>query len=119
MATYYAWSPIATGRDEKTWQMQYKKPGESVSASSLNVSETQFQQLVDSGAVRTAKYPDIPEEWEGSVLDWLRAQADEADTEEESLMVMTGGTTFGPNPIDLLTEGGSVEKPQAKRGQGN
>jgi hypothetical protein len=49
----YAWSPIV--RDEG----KPVKVGDSVSASDLGIEDEDFQALVDAGAVRKVKYPDI------------------------------------------------------------
>lgn len=52
--TYYAWSPIRTGKGSVV------KVGESVNAKKLEVSDEDFEGLVESGAVRKRKYP-VPE----------------------------------------------------------
>lgn len=57
MATYYAWSPIRHGAADGT--VTQIKVGEEVSAKDLGVSDEEFQEYIDSGAVRTKKYPDI------------------------------------------------------------
>lgn len=56
--TYYAWSPINNGG-------KMVKVGEKVSAGSLKIDEDDFNDLVESGAVRTKEYP-VPEEAQGT-----------------------------------------------------
>jgi hypothetical protein len=56
---YYAWSEIKAG--EKS-----AKVGDTVSASSLGLTEEQFDELVESEAVREEKYPEGMEDFPGS-----------------------------------------------------
>ncbi len=61
--TYYAWSRILYGEEKNDDGSKkndlYASPGDEVSASSLNISDEQFEELVAGGAVR--KYPFPPE----------------------------------------------------------
>jgi len=57
--TYYAWSPIANGVDEKG-KTEYIKLGDKVSAADLESddAEEEFQYLIDAKAVREQPYPE-------------------------------------------------------------
>jgi hypothetical protein len=51
------------------------KPGETVTQDSLGLNDEQFRQLVESGAVRTLEYPDMPDTYQDSPVNYLREQA--------------------------------------------
>lgn len=53
--TYYAWSQFRITKDDKRVVI---KEGEEVTASKLDVSDDEFQGLVENGSVRTTEYPD-------------------------------------------------------------
>jgi hypothetical protein len=53
---YYAWTRIPVSRNEWGQLEKEIQPGDKVSASDLNVSDEEFQELVDIGAVRTDEY---------------------------------------------------------------
>lgn len=59
--TYYAWSRILYDierNDDNTKKSDvYASPGDEVSASSLKLSDEQFQELIDGGAVRNYPFP--------------------------------------------------------------
>lgn len=62
-STYYAWSEIQYGAevDKETKGILSIKSipvGEQVDAGKLDLTEDQFQELVDSGAVRTMEFPE-------------------------------------------------------------
>ena len=71
----YTWSTIRVGGDSIP-------PGEDVTASKLGLTLDQFQQLIDSGAVRDKKYP-VPLGYQGSVNDYIKEQLAAAVAEEE------------------------------------
>jgi hypothetical protein len=81
MAALYAWSPIQAG-DKSA------KFGEEVSASGLGISKEDFASLVESGAVRSKKPPKLPDDWQGSVIDFIRKEAREAfeGTDDEAAL---------------------------------
>lgn len=54
--TYYAWTRIPVIRNEWGQLEKEIQPGEKVSASDLDVSDKEFQELIDIGAVRTDEY---------------------------------------------------------------
>jgi hypothetical protein len=116
MATFYAWGPIVTKRNEDmSWDTI--EAGKKVTPGDLGYKDEKdrrWLQLVESGAVREAKYPDIPADWDGSVIDYLIAQAEEEGAEAFLLSRGTAGSTFAPPTEDVLL--GGVEKPDtAKR----
>jgi len=82
MADLVAWSPIKVGTSgEKpgdTGTTEVIKPGETVTQDSLGLSDDQFKQLVESGAVRTLEYPDMPDTYQDSPVNYLREQARKA-----------------------------------------
>lgn len=53
---YYAWSPIR-GAVHSDGSRIDVKVGDEVSASDLDMSDEDFQYLIDTGAVRTSEYP--------------------------------------------------------------
>lgn len=59
--TYYAWSrilyDIERNDDNSKKSDVYANPGDEVSASSLGISDEQFQELIDGGAVRNYPFP--------------------------------------------------------------
>jgi hypothetical protein len=56
---YYAWSNIQAGEKSAA-------PGDTVSASTLGLSEEEFEELVEAEAVREDKYPEGMEDFAGS-----------------------------------------------------
>lgn len=72
--TQYAWSPIQAG-DKSA------KFGDQVTAEKLGISKEDFEALVDSKAVRPVKPPQLPEGYQGSVIDFYREKAKEAALE--------------------------------------
>jgi hypothetical protein len=76
--TYYAWAPILfdAERDDKGNILKQKsmKFGEEVSAGNLGLEEEQFQELVDSGAVRDYAPPEMPEGYSKSPRDFMMEQ---------------------------------------------
>lgn len=74
MATYYAWSPIRGGTLEKPVAIER---GAKVSQSDLGVGDADWAALIESGAVRDKAFP-APDDYEGSVIDFLRDQLAEA-----------------------------------------
>jgi|SRR5215831_35081 len=57
MASYNAWSPIVTGELDDRGQPVTIKLGESVSASDLDMTDEEFQTLIDNKVVREQPYP--------------------------------------------------------------
>lgn len=78
---YYAWSPILYARDEKTGRDVSLKLGETVTKEKLGVSNEDWDALAEAGAIRENKPPNMPPEFQGSIVDYLRQQAREAALE--------------------------------------
>ena len=79
MARLVAWAPIKSGKNNGTdkepdMQTISVNPGESVSQDALGVDDDGWKQLVESGAVRTMAYPDMPETYQNSPVEYLRDQ---------------------------------------------
>jgi hypothetical protein len=111
MPRYYAWSRILLEpeRDPNdrnvVLKQRYVMPGEQVDAAKLGLTESQFQELVDSSAVREMRYPDIPKGYTGSPIDWFREQAKQAAQYGEASIAML--TTLAP--LDPAFDFDSVE----------
>lgn len=73
---YYAWSPIKFRNRSK--EVDNASVGEEVSAGSLNISDEEFSQLIESRSVRNRPYPNIPPTFTGSPRDWELIQASKA-----------------------------------------
>lgn len=101
MADLVAWAPIKSGKNkgsEKEPDMETinVKPGDSVSQDALGVDDEGWKQLLESGAVRKMTYPDMPETFQGSPVDYLREKARKAaegvltdvETSEENIAMI-------------------------------
>lgn len=81
MADLVAWSAIRLGepnnnpQNAASGETKVIKPGETVTQESLGLNDEQFRQLVESGAVRPLEYPDMPETYQDSPVNYLREQA--------------------------------------------
>jgi len=75
--TYYAWSEIQVGTpaDESEEKVKKVKQGETVSASSLGIPDEEFESLVESGAIKTEEYPELPEGYTGSPAQYAQEKA--------------------------------------------
>lgn len=94
----YAWTPILAG--DKSAAM-----GDKVSKNSLGVDDANFNAMVEAGSIRAYPVPDMPEGYQGSVVDHLRDEirrAEEASTEIASFNL--GGSYFGPTPEEVLMD---------------
>ena len=80
MPTYFAWTPILVGKkgettgDKTAIEAKTVKVGEQVSASSLGVSDDDFEEMVNSGAVREYEYPDLPKGYPDSPINFMKDQ---------------------------------------------
>lgn len=91
--TMYAWSPIQGSKGDK----QFEVPaGEAVNADKLGLSKEQFQQLVDAGSVRPVKFPDLPEGYRDSPVNYLREQAIEAAGEGDEAVLAVAASNLEP-----------------------
>lgn len=78
MPTWYAWSPINSAEAKEDGKTVTVKPGDTVTADKLFLDDAQWKQLVESGAVRTMAYPDMPDTWQGSPVDFYLSEAKKA-----------------------------------------
>jgi hypothetical protein len=98
MADLVAWSPITNGKntgteDDPKMETTTIEPGESVTQAALGLDDDGWQQLLDSRAVRKMDYPDMPETFQGSPVEFMRHQASlaasdalaEVETSEENI----------------------------------
>jgi hypothetical protein len=76
----YAWSDIRTTDDKGATKLI--KFGEAVTAAGLGVDKENFEALIESGAVRNVKPPDLAKEgFSGSVVEFYQNKAREAAEE--------------------------------------
>src|SRR4051812_40837276 len=71
---YYAWSNFQT-TDQNGRTSITTRPGDEVTASKLGLTDEQFQELIDSASVRKQPFPDLPETFTGSPIEYLKQQA--------------------------------------------
>lgn len=82
MATYYAWSNFPVERNEYGQTTKSIKAGEKISQSDLNVSDEEWEGLIEAGAVREEEYPDAgPTE---SPAEYAAAHPEEEEEEAQS-----------------------------------
>lgn len=104
--TYYAWTRILHGAERDDQQNITKQlflnPGDTVTRDQIGDDEASWREKVEGGAVRTMPYPDMPPEFQGSPIEFLRQKASEAEN-----LAVTGlsGSYFGPSEETLLTQG--------------
>ena len=80
---FYAWSNIHTGELNDANQPIVIPRGDEVSQADLNVSDADWNELRANGVVRKQAYPDVPGNYSGSPLDYLREEAAKAATLQE------------------------------------
>jgi hypothetical protein len=102
MATQYAWSEIRVGEAKHDQTVPGKttviKFGDTVTADKVGGEEA-LQQMVEAGSVRDTKPPDMPDSFQGSPIDFVRAKREE---EDEELLMTTGGSIFAPSETEVL-----------------
>lgn len=135
MADLVAWSTIKLGekntdsKADPSDLTQVIKPGETVSQDSLGLDDEQFKQLLESGAVRALDYPDMPDTYQDSPVNYLREQAriaaegalSDAQASEENINAILAanaaatGTALQGNelPDDVLEEMEEQKKDQS------
>jgi hypothetical protein len=103
---YYAWTDImgASEPDSKGNRLPVVvvKRGSTVSAKKLNISDEDFNQLIESGSVRTTAFPDLPEGFTGSPVDHWREQlrqASEGINNEAAMSLLSSGTIVDPDEL--------------------
>lgn len=78
MPTLYAWSPIRYGDQggkDGPGATETLNVGDEVTKSALGLDDSQWDQLLRSGAVRLSKPPEMPTEYMGSPIDFLKEEA--------------------------------------------
>jgi hypothetical protein len=83
MATYYAWTRFEAERNDWGVATKIINPGDAVTASDLGVNKEEFDEYIDSGAVRTDKYPDMGN-FDGSPTEFARRELARAARGDES-----------------------------------
>ena len=114
---WYAWSPIQHTEVEGdtsgavTPTSDVVQPGSVVSADSLGVSDADWAALVEAGSVRSYPFPDMPAEFTGSPIDFLRQQMRRVEEEPEALaetelvaVGMAAGSHFSPPLEETLAD---------------
>lgn len=100
MAKHYSWSNITHG--------QGAKPGDEVDAKKLDLTDDQFNQLVEARAVRTEKFPELPENYQRSPKEFYRAKAAAEENTDAIFGLMTDDAdVYLPTPAGL--EPGNVK----------
>lgn len=100
---WYSWSNIRYGADRDTTDPNIitayheVKPGEVVSAKKLDLTDEQFKELIESGAVRSSPYPNVPATWTGSPVEWFREQARRAASGVYDNAALSDAATFDAN----------------------
>lgn len=93
---YYAWASIRHGveRDKADntviTAVKEVKPGDTVTAAQLGISNDEFQYLIDSGAVREQKYPEDLRLGETPRLRAIRIAKELMDDAVEGALAKTG-----------------------------
>lgn len=95
MAKFYAWSRIHHDKG-------VTKHGEEVDAGKLGLDTDQFNQLVEARAVRSDKFPDLPENYQRSPKEFYRAKAAAEDDTDGIFGLMTDDAdVILPTPAGL------------------
>lgn len=103
----YAWSPILAG--EKSAAM-----GDKVTKASLGVEDADFNAMVEAGSIRSYPVPDLPENFQGSVVDHLRDEIRQAtDMSTEIASFNLGGSYFGPTAEEVLLDPDALSAAEA------
>lgn len=74
--SWYAWSEIRGGDADGNVAILHF--GEAVTADKAMVDEAGFAQLIESGAIRQVKPPEVPDTWQDSPINYLLDQAKKA-----------------------------------------
>src|SRR5215831_18856654 len=92
--TYYAWSNFPIERNEAGQATKVIAAGDKISQDDLDVSDEEWQSLIDVGAVRTDEYPeDLPDYM--APAEYERAKAAEGIVEEMTTEEMASAVGLG------------------------
>src|SRR5262245_41388699 len=108
---HYAWSDIRGGTAEKPVLVTR---GSKVTQSELGLSDANWQEMLDSGAVRDKQFP-APDDYQGSALDYLRDQLAEAQAvspldEEEAVVELAALETAPEGQVVEEKKSGTSKK---------
>ena len=116
--TYYAWSKFNTEVNEFGQPTETVMPGEEISQKDLDVSDEEWEALIESGAVSTEEYPeDLPDGM--SPAEYYRAQAAEvaagtADDDTVEAVELRMEASAPSEEGGVVGEDEAEEKPAAK-----
>lgn len=120
----YVWNEIRhgePGEGDKSGDTKVFKRGDSVSKSDFaGMSDEEFDQLIAGGTLRTMKYPDMPETYQGSPVEYMREQARKA-AEAALLDVSESDVAVAAVQAEIQSSSGTaqiseVEQPQTQQG---
>jgi hypothetical protein len=105
---YYAWTQLRTKVNEWGKTEEAKNVGDEVSQGDFeDMSDEDWQALIDSGAVREVEYPkgalesgESPERHRTNLLGRLGAGEQLTEDELNELNTLTTGTAVPPNPVE-------------------
>lgn len=83
MAKFYAWSNFDVERNEWGQTTNVIHVGDEVTQNQLNISDSEWEDLVATGAVREEPYPDVPDDV--SPAEYLRQRAASVDATEDEV----------------------------------
>jgi hypothetical protein len=112
---YFAWSKILIGADvdPKTGiaaKHEYVQVGEEVDAAKLNVSDEQFDEYITSGAIREYEYPDVPEGYQDSPLNFFRDRIRRVESELTQVGGGSGGFGIAQRSLTEVHPLGNTKK---------
>jgi len=105
--TYYAWSKFKAEVNEWGVVGKWIMPGDTITKSDLGVSDDEWKELIEAGAVREDKYPDIAEDvspaehWKANPEAQPESTLDETSTSQE---VMAAADTGKKLPLGTPAE---------------
>lgn len=103
----YAWSPILAGDNSAAM-------GDKVTKSGLGVDDANFDAMVEAGSIRSYPVPDLPENFQGSIVDHLRDEIRKAtDMSTEIASFNLGGSYFGPTAEEVLLDPDALSAAEA------
>lgn len=122
--TLIAWSPIRHGGktvDGVVQDVKVIKAGDKVSRDTIKgsdgerLSDENWNAMIEAGVLRPYAYPDLPEGYTGSPVQFLMEQARQAAEAPEEMLAATvnqAGSYFGPNAEEVLLGEAELELPE-------
>jgi len=93
----YAWTDIIYSKND---EREVLPAGSEVSQNLLGVSDVEWNQLVESRAIRSTKYPDVPAGFTGSPKDFVLSERRKQLEELEDVDIYASDST----PIEVEVE---------------